>query len=348
MHSSIQFDVAEVLEYDKTYRYIDPSSADSNTDSLFALKVRSCTDYFNKKPFIARPGNINIKQIPLVGEFVLIYKTFNQVSDSLKRRESWYYISSVDLQSSIHANLLPGISGGKTQEEIDNTKPGNTFDFKIVSPLQPYEGDLLVEGRWGNSMRFSSTIDLKGDQSVYTIPSPWKGVGQQGQPIIVLSNGRKSKANKQFVTEDIQADESSLYLTSTQKIPNLVLGTNSDKNPLTCYYPNESQFAKSQFIGVADRVILKSKTDIAVIDSPKAIVLNTTGEVKIGNDSATESMVHGDVLLTVLQKILNQLSMPIQCGTMTGTFIDKTNISSAQRSLQDLLSNKYFIDKTTY
>jgi hypothetical protein len=348
MHNGIQFDVAEVLEYDKTYKWIDPASADSNTNQLFALKVRSCSAYFNQKPFIVKPSDINIKKIPLVGELVLIYKSFNQVSTSIKRRETWYYLTTVDLQSSVHANLLPGISGGKTQDEIDKTKPGNTFDFRVTSPLQPYEGDILVEGRWGNSIRFGSTIDLKGDQSNYNTSTPWLGGATQGDPIIVISNGRNTKSNKQFVAEDIRLDQSSLYLTSTQKLPGLILGTVSETNPLTCYGPNESQFAKSQFIGVADRIILKSKTDIAVIDSPKAIVLNTPGEVKLGSDSANESMVHGDVLLSVLQKILNQLNTPIQCGTMTGTFIDKSNISGAQRALQDLLSSKYFISKNTY
>jgi hypothetical protein len=108
----------------------------------------------------------------------------------------------------------------------------------------------------------------------------------------------------------------------------------------------ESLFDKSQFIGIADRVILKAKTDIAIIDSPKAIILNTTGEIKLGSDTADQSMVHGDVLLQVLQKILNQLSTPIQCGTMSGTFLDRSNITSAQQDLQNLLSQKYYINKT--
>jgi hypothetical protein len=57
-------------------------------------------------------------------------------------------------------------------------------------------------------------------------------------------------------------------------------------------------------------------------------------------------MVHGDVLLNVLQKILNQLNIPIQCGTMSGTFLDRSNITAAQRELQKLLSKKYYIKKT--
>jgi hypothetical protein len=56
-------------------------------------------------------------------------------------------------------------------------------------------------------------------------------------------------------------------------------------------------------------------------------------------------MVHGDVLLNVMQKILNQLSSPIQCGTMVGTFVDRSNIAAAQQQLKNLLSQKYYLTK---
>jgi hypothetical protein len=109
---------------------------------------------------------------------------------------------------------------------------------------------------------------------------------------------------------------------------------------------HNAPFNGPQFIGVADRIILRAKRDIAVIDSQKGIILNTTGEIKLGSDGADQSMVHGDVLLQVLQKILNQLNTPIQCGTMSGTFLDRSNITSAQQDLQNLLSQKYYINKT--
>lgn len=351
MHNGIKFDVAEVLEYDRTYNYIGPDKDNSNVSELFALRVRSCSKYFNQKIILAKPSNINIKQIPMVGEFVLIYKTFNQESTSIKRREVWYYITSIDVQSSMNENMLPGVSDAVPQETIDQIKPGKNFDRKSVSPLQPYEGDLIIEGRWGNSIRFSSTIDLTGPQDHYNIPVPWKGANAQGDPIIVLSNGRKNIPNKQFVSEDIQNDDASLYLTSTQKIPNLLLGNAENRTPLK-KYPNESQFAKSQFIGIADRIVLKAKTDIVVLDSPNAIILNTRGEIKLGNDEANESMVHGDVLLQILQKIINQLQSSVQIGDTLapiGGYINNASYAKdAQSLLTELLSSKYFIQKNTY
>ncbi len=328
----IQFDVAEVLEYDKTYQYFDPEDTESNTDKLFAITVRSCSDYFDKKPFIARPGSSNIKQIPLVGEIVLIYKTFNQASNSTKRRESWYYLTPIDIQSSIHANLLPGLSGGKSQEQIDKTKPGKTFKFRIISPLQPYEGDLLVEGRWGNSIRFGSTVDLTGTQSHYNIPSPWKGSGggdlEQGSPIIVLSNGRKNKPNKQFVVEDIQTDNSSLYLTSTQKLTKFRL------NNAIRTSAGETSFNGSQFIGVADRITLKSKSDIIVLDSKTSIEVNTP-LLSIGTKSDKEPGLHNEPVKELFTAIINILQTGLRAGSMP-VIIDPAVLALYERTLNSI------------
>ena len=339
---NIEFDVAEVLAYDDTYQYIPADQSNTTVNNLFALKVRSCSEYYNQKEFIVKPSNINMKQIPLIGEFVLIYKTFNQQSTPSRWREQWYYITSIDVHSSINENMLPGMSSDLTQTQIDAIKPGYTFNQKSISPLQPYEGDFLLEGRWSNSIRFGSSLNYTAGK--YSVEPGWKS-NAIGDPIIIISNGRINKPNKQFVNEDIEQDAASVYLTSTQNIPTLKLGDKNSPNSLACFLPNESQFASSQFIGTADRVILKAKTDIAVIDSPKAIILNTTGEIKLGNDEAASNMVHGDVLLKVLQKILSQLSSPIQCGTMVGTFIDQSNRISAQQELQNLLSQKYYLTK---
>jgi hypothetical protein len=215
-----------------------------------------------------------------------------------------------------------------------------------TSHLQPYKGDLLLEGRFGNSIRFSSTIDFK---DTYTQPGNWSGINN-GDPILILSNGREYKENKQFVTENINTDKSSLYLTSTQKIP-LTLGSENQPNSLTgALTPRgtETNYIGSQLLGVSDRVILKARTDLAVIDSPLGIVLNSTGEIKLGAEDAAVSMVHGDILLSVLQNIINQLNSIIQCGSASGTFINLQYAEKAQTQLQELLSSKYFMDFKPY
>lgn len=334
---NIEWDVAEVLEFERTYQYVPNAGENSNLSELFALKVRTCSQLFNQKIYIVKPGNLSIKKIPLVGEFVLIYKTFNQQSTDTKWRETWYYLSTIDVQSSINENMLPGLSGEKTAEQINNTQPGYTFSRKSISPIQPYEGDVLIEGRNGNSIRFSSTLNTKYPSNYYYKSPSWQGT-KTGDPIIILSNRTINRDKKEFVVENINSDASSLYLTTTQTISDLKLS-----KELTIY---NSTFNQSQFIGTGDRIILQAKKDIAVIDSQKAIVLNTPGEIKIGDDSADQAMVHGEVLYQIILKLVNAIGAG---GTANGSMVT-TNATALISQIYDLLpelkSKQYKIKKT--
>ena len=342
----IEWDVAEVIDYDYTYSYIPNDKTNPTVDNLFQLKVRSCSTFFNDKLIYAKPSNINMKQIPVVGEFVLIYKTFNQQATTDRWRESWYYVASIDIQSSINHNMLPGLSDGARQEDIDETKPGKTFIQKAISPLQPYEGDFLLEGRWGNSIRFSNTVSTSyPDGHYYKAPTWFTPGGQntnnilQSDPMIIISNGRINKQGREFVVEDAEQDASSLYLTSTQQLDTLTLSKD-----LTVH---NTAFAGSQFVGVADRVVLRAKRDVAVIDSEEGIVLNTPNDIYIGGEDASEPLAHG----LVLQQILQLLVQAIAAGsTGPGGAPCVTNASALLGQISDLLpdlnSTKYKITKT--
>lgn len=335
----IEWDVAEVIEYDYTYQYIPNDQDNATVDQLFALKVRSCSTYFNDKLRLVRPSNMNMKQIPLVGEFVLIYKTFNQQATSDRWRESWYYVCSIDIQSAINHNMLPGLSDGAIQEDIDAKEPGKTFKQKVVSPLQPYEGDFLLEGRFGNSIRFGSSVNTSYPTGYYYKSAPWNTANGDGDPIIVLSNGRNNLPAKELIVENIETDASSLYLTSTQQLDTLKLSKD-----LTVH---NNAFAGSQFVGVADRVILRAKQDVAVIDSEEGIVLNTPNEIYIGGEDASEPLTHG----LVLQQIIQLLVQSIAAGaTGPGGAPCVTNASDLlgqiSNLLPDLNSTKYKITKT--
>jgi hypothetical protein len=336
MAKQIEWDVAEVLDYDYTYQYIASGKDNSTTNKLFALRVRSASGYFNEKPFLAKPSNINTKQIPLVGEFVLIYKTFNQESTGKKWRESWYYVTSIDMQSAINENMLPGLSNGDDQETIDNTQPGKTFKSKSISPLQPYEGDLLTEGRFGNSIRLGSSISTSYPAGYYHKAPKWFTPGGESDPIIILSNGRKHLSDKEFVVEDINTDAASIYLTSTQVIDMDM------SRPLSKY----NTFAGSQFLANANRVVIRANTDVAVIDSEKAIVLNTPGEVRIGGDDPEKSqpMVHGQTLYNIIQRLIQAISLG---NTPQGTPIGLTELAAIQTELTSILSTKYYVEDTS-
>tara|TARA_R100000734_G_C3305655_1_gene96150 strand:+ start:29 stop:1060 length:1032 start_codon:yes stop_codon:yes gene_type:complete len=342
VNNNVEFDVAEVLGYDNTYTWVPFSESNEafNNNNLFALKVRSCSGYVDRKTFIARPANNNIKKIPLIGEIVLLFKSFNQYASNSKTREIWYYLDTINIQSSINENRLPGLSLSKNLKiNVSERKPaGFTFDeTKKISPLQPYEGDMLFEGRFGNSIRFGSTISTVPQDKVHKSPS-WTG-DVNGDPIIILSNGQNNLEDKEFVVEDIEQDKSSLYLTSTQNINNIVFSTDTPPK-------DYNDFEGSNFVGIADRLILRSKKDQTIIDSQGDITLNTPNKVMIGSDSTRMTGIpQGEQLLNVLRDIAAILKSGHIVEGSISRAVKKDKLKTLSANIEKILSTKYSIEK---
>ena len=352
MNDGLSVYVAEVYAYNEAYK--DPNKHFS-IDVLIRDKQTNTTRHIQS----VIPANNNFKQLPIIGENVLIFLGYNNETkngqssqnrsdtDTITRYEQWYYLNPVNIRFNTTENISFSNSSAKLYPPTSDTDFIEQSKQVNVSPLQPYLGDILFEGRWGNTIRLGSTS--KSNNKMYSIDQPWKG-SKSSDSIIILSNSKKSTAatgtDKKFRVEDIQQDQSSLYLTTTQKLTSFKLGTTNKPNPLRTYQ-SESKFELSQLVGVADRVIMKSKTDVVVLDSPKAIVLNTTGMIKLGNDKADQPLPHGRILYQILQKILNQFNIPILAGSAVGSFMNTSAISSAQQDMKQLLNNKFFITKNT-
>ena len=75
----------------------------------------------------------------------------------------------------------------------------------ISTLLLAFAGDIIVEGRWGNSIRFGSTA--KTDNIIYT--NNWSNTGDNGDPITILRNGQPIDSPDNGFTpiiEDINKD----------------------------------------------------------------------------------------------------------------------------------------------
>ena len=343
INTDIEFYIGQVVPLEAEHQTYMPGEQLGKQNKLFCISVLV---YESSKETLIKnvqPISANIKQIPIIGESVLIVKGYNNTTTRTTRSHQWYYFPSIGTISNTNHNYQSIPVNSSTFIE-----DANFLKTEIV-PKQPFRGDFLIEGRWGNSIRLGSSVKTNEDE--YTVASTWNS-NKDGDPIIILSNTRSKpptgKPIKTYSIENVESDDASLYLTSTQNVKRLSFGTKKNPNSLKTMLPNESEFKQSQFIGVADRIVLSAKTDLAVINSPRGIILNTTGVVKIGNDSATSNLVHGDILYKMLQQILNQLRTPIQCGTMLGGFTSYTGAAAAQKQLKTLLSSKYFITKNPY
>jgi len=307
----------------------NPEPKTSGANMFFAIDVQYDLDGELQTQHNVKPFYTNIKQIPVPGELVLIFLSIDHKSTVDNDDAQWYYMPSpMSISSNINNNILPTVT-----DEFEEDEKFEQEKY-IVSTLQPYRGDLMLEGRFGNSIRFSSTIDFKQD---YSFPGNWSG-NKNGDPILVLSNGREYKEDKQFVTEDIEKDKSSLYLTSTQKINNLKFTT----TPL-----GFDTSGKSNFIGIADQIVLRAKQGKTIVDSQDNILLNTPKQVNIGGDTNLAPLPQGDELQSILLDIAFVLATPHSVQGAISNTIAQDKISGLMSKIFKMNSTKYKIKKNT-
>ena len=132
----------------------------------------------NQEVDIVKPLMPNIVAVPVIGEHVVVIEYNGQ----------HYYTSIINRKGSTNENSIPGASGGYTE----NTKYGKTFERRKVKPLEIGEGCILYEGRFGQSIHFD---------------------GHDNVPSIKIRTNI-DESDGEFTTENIDEDDSSIYLTS--------------------------------------------------------------------------------------------------------------------------------------
>jgi hypothetical protein len=281
---------------------------------------------------IAKPLFPNSKTYPLENEIVFIISLPDTTSQNLSTQTSYYYFQPVNIWNSVHHNALPDpsnldpdqpqdyeqVEGGAIRKAEDGSTEitlGDTFQEKLdIKNIQPYEGDIIHEGRWGQSIRFGSTV--KGETN-------WSSTGKNGDPITIIRNGQHDDGKDPWIPqiEDINKDKSSIYLTSTQAIP-IEVASKEDESYKT--------YTGEQIILNSSRLLFNSKSDSILMSSAKSINLNSiesvnidsptttinSKEIYLGDKTASESVILGDKFLTDMSKLLTQI---IALGTALQT-----------------------------
>ena len=196
--------------------------------------------------------DVNFKKIPLLGEtvFIVTGPSYKRITEGQSDSTTYYYLNSISVWNKTHLNMVPPPTEySKTTDNVSNESvadgvsnnpntqveepiPGKTFqEDGSVRNLYPVEGDVILEGRWGNSLRFSSTA-VHTSESKDT-ESPWSTEGTNGSPITILRNGQSTADQSAFnnwfpIYEDVQNDAASIYLTDGQNIPIRLASTNFD------------------------------------------------------------------------------------------------------------------------
>jgi hypothetical protein len=262
---------------------------DKDSEKLYKIFVATTTG-LTGNTIEAYPLDMTSKKIPVIGEQVVVVLGSNADANSQKRSSTRnYYISTVGIQSNINHNALPKLNskssvglgnidgafaGVSAQSSVDSPHDfGNGFvELKNLSQLQPYLGDVIFEGRFGQSIRFGYTPrNTKRTNSLVsgaTIEPSWTSPRPEA-PITIIRNGVGfSRGYNKFIVEDINRDDSSLYLTSQQKLQ-------IKTRPFSVGVVPSGIYQNPQAVLNSDRVLINSKKDSVLISGEKGVYVST-------------------------------------------------------------------------
>ena len=210
---------------------------------------------------------------PLIGEAVLLVQAPNGSIISGGRSDNFCYISTVGILGAISNNAAPGQVLQSEASDSPLTFTGNMASPEstqisqyapsiFIPPLFAFEGDRIIQGRWGNSIRFSNTSNGSEDQTF------WNNSGNDGDPITIIANGIEDRTATSR-SENLNDGSANLILSSTQEI-----GIEAS-NKLPTGYPKLNQYVGSQIILSSDKIVLNSMEDNVVISGKKGVSIST-------------------------------------------------------------------------
>ena len=298
---------------------------------------------FNQKnpnqQITAYPYDLSFRRIPLIGESVVLIRASQPESNPAKREsnQTFYYLNPVAIQRNPHNNSLPtsktllstgasaagyeaaaagvpGVGGSSSDKKL-----GDGFSERTdVGSVQPFIGDVLLEGRFGHSMRFGYTP--KGSK---TSEKPSWSSSTDNDPITIISNGRKSGGSyNKFIIEDVNDDLSSIWLGSSQKIKLKPAqnGIGGADNPSS--YSNSSIYLNS------DRVFLNARNEKVIIAAKQDIINATPGW-----------QMEMDKLFTEIEKLATELKNLTSAAATFATGVGPTGPATNASKVATIVSN---------
>jgi hypothetical protein len=264
----------------------------------------------------AFPFDKNNFTFPIKGETVVVIKLHNQsfylpytnTPYSNYRRDYTTYYATLEEDVDVPSSTQNGGSlantaatGGKTNAK-PKSKDKNEYPVnEKIKFLKPSEGDTIISGRVGNTIRFSEFFLTEDSKS--------------SSPSIFIRNKQNpeldSKKIGELVDEDINKDGTSIYITSGKvKIP--FKETVSKTKTAFKGYPASDALKGDQLFINSDRIILSSKASEFIIFGKGNTGILTDGNFTI--DAEQEVYIHNNKNITIHSQGSNQIFVNSENG----------------------------------
>ncbi len=186
---------------------------------------------------VAAPMLTNISKYPVINEIVAIVSGPSlEMNKGNPTAQKYYYLAVTSLWNNTQHNGFPDLKFLESQRKNNQANQstvskgipadpfespeelafGYTFEENDkIRALLPSEGDVIVEGRFGNSVRLGSSAPKQ--QPI----NDWSAESENGKPVVIIRNNQQiEKIQNPWdpIFEDINRDGSSLYMLSGQPL----------------------------------------------------------------------------------------------------------------------------------
>ena len=261
----------------------------------------------------AIPYFSNISEYPLLNEIVYVFRALNR----------WYYLFKFNISNQVTAqpvfglneqlsgvksdsidvqqrtNIANGGSEIKTGVTDNTTKLGNTFvDKKGVYRLRQQEGDIVIEGRSGHSIRLGSNSSLNQ------------------APNLLLRVGTDENIEDSrivpLVDENINSDLSSIWMVANQIIP-LTFATVEDKSHFKSMDEPLDKLAGNQIVINSDRISINTKRNELMVSTFLGTHFSTLKNHTVDAAKDYKSSIGRDCSITIDRDYLLSIAGNSQC-----------------------------------
>jgi hypothetical protein len=340
---------------DETHPRIKESTTGETIELIGAIEFRySNSKYSNDKPSIAYPADKNFKNLPVRNETVEILQ--GDIGQILYRRIGTETSPNVSANpKEISTRFKPDQQNqGSKQENYgevketgivkSNVDDNSKFDGfgkyfnseKGIHKLKLYEGDMLIESRFGQSIRFSGynnsenkfapTIIIRNSENAITRKKDIKSsidedITRDGG-IITLSSGDNQLAFIPGTVDDGGSSDFSTKPNSFKDYPSKLSGDQilinsgrillSSRNAEMIFYSKKNYgFISDGAMSIDNKMGITANVgdNINVTTNDRDINLNTgNGKINAGNKDL-EPMVKGQKLVDLLGELIDAISL---------------------------------------
>jgi hypothetical protein len=283
------------------------------TYAIGAIQFRLLSDKTTPDALLpfAFPVNKNINTIPTRNEMVFIHENdgdyyYTRLADEATPlvnaqpnlistkfpSDNKTTSGNAKTYSNVQKTGIPRSSGTNSQSSYDGY--GDYFQIlpkgSIIHKLKLYEGDTVLESRFGQSIRFSG---FNNSENLFS-------------PTIIIRNGENSESLKKTVSssteEDINTDGSIIVLSSGEKKLNYTLPTT---NKYESFYDYPSELKGNQILLNSDRIILSAKTEDMILVGKKNIGMITDGKLSLDATGGVNITTESDLFIDTKNTTLN-------------------------------------------